>query len=75
MAENQSVPIRVLRRSRVEDRTGVKRSTLYRWRKERAFPRPIPLGAKAVGWIESEVEEWLEDRAAMREAGGASRAR
>jgi IS5 family transposase len=26
---------------------------------ERYFPRPVSLGARAVGWIETEVEEWI----------------
>lgn len=26
------------------------------------FPKPIKLGERASGWIESEVREWIEDR-------------
>jgi hypothetical protein len=25
----------------------------------RRFPRPVSFGARAVGWIETEVEEWI----------------
>ena len=31
------------------------------------FPKPINLGPRAVGWIESEIEEWLIDRIAQRD--------
>ena len=26
------------------------------------FPRPVSLGARAVGWIEAEVDEWIRER-------------
>jgi len=26
------------------------------------FPPQIPLGARAVGWLESEIIEWLQER-------------
>src|SRR4051812_17387177 len=31
------------------------------------FPRPIPIGARAVGWLENEIEEWITKRAASRQ--------
>lgn len=39
---------------------GVSRSTLYLWIANGTFPKQVPLGARAVGWIESEVKEWLD---------------
>ena len=37
-------------------------------RLERAglFPKRVPLGPNRVGWVESEVREWLETRLALR---------
>lgn len=32
------------------------------------FPRPIPLSPKARGWLASEIEQWLEQRKAARDA-------
>lgn len=32
------------------------------------FPRPVPLSTKARGWLASEIEEWLEERKAARDA-------
>jgi prophage regulatory protein len=49
----------ILRRKQVEARTGLARSTLYDRVKSGTFPAPISLGARAVGWVESEVDEWL----------------
>ena len=53
---------RILRRREVEARTGLSRSTLYAQMAEGAFPRPVRLGKRAVGWTESTISEWLESR-------------
>jgi len=33
-----------------------------------SFPKSIPLGGRAVAWLESEVDEWMESRIRQREA-------
>ena len=60
--------MRILRRPDVETQTGLSRSTIYDFMKAGKFPRPVPLGEKAVGWIEAEIEAWIEARVAEREA-------
>lgn len=59
-------PIRFVRLREVMARTGLSRSTIYVWVAEGRFPKPVPLGERSVGWIESELEEWLRDRIAAR---------
>lgn len=60
--ENQNM-LRILRRKQVESRTGLSRSTIYARMTEGSFPRPIDLGGgRAVGWIEAEIEAWLQTR-------------
>ena len=55
-------PARILRFQQVRARTGLSRGTVY-WRlAEGAFPNPVQLGARAVGWVESEVDEWIRQR-------------
>ena len=49
----------ILRRRQVEARTGLSRSTIYQRIKEGTFPAQVSLGAKAVGWIESDINDWL----------------
>lgn len=51
-----------LRRKQVQARTGLSRSTIYQYIKEGAFPKPVPLGLRAVGWLESEVSDWIAER-------------
>jgi len=43
----------------VKERTGLSRSTIYLRISEGRFPKPISLGGRAVGWIEEEINEWL----------------
>ena len=49
----------ILRRKQVEARTGLARSTIYDRVKTGNFPAPVSIGVRAVGWVESEIEEWL----------------
>ena len=50
----------ILRLPTVKARTGLSRSTIYLRISEDRFPRPISLGGRAVGWIEAEIDDWLE---------------
>jgi prophage regulatory protein len=52
----------ILRLPEVKYRTGLSRSTIYLRIKEGSFPTPISLGDRAVGWIESEIQYWLEQQ-------------
>ena len=49
----------ILRLPEVKTRTGLSRSTIYLRVAEGRFPQPISLGARAVGWVDAEVEAWL----------------
>ena len=42
--------------------TGLSRSTIYLRMVHGKFPKKINLGSRAVGWINSEVNEWIEER-------------
>ena len=49
----------ILRQKQVQARTGLSRSTIYLRVSEGRFPKPVSLGARAVGWVDAEVEAWL----------------
>ena len=51
-----------LRRKQVESRTGLSRSTIYQYVKDGVFPKHVPLGPRAVGWLESDVSGWIATR-------------
>lgn len=54
--------IRMMRRREVESITGLGRSAIYEKMAEGTFPKNVPLGLRAVGWVSSEVESWVADR-------------
>ena len=53
---------RFLRLPAVMERTGYGRSTIYEMIGAGKFPAPVHLGPRAVAWLESEVETWMQDR-------------
>jgi len=58
--------MKLIRLQQVMAITGLGRSTIYKYISDGWFPRPVPLGGRSVGWVESEVHEWIfariEDR-------------
>lgn len=60
----------IIRLPQVKQRTGLSRSTIYSLIKAGQFKAPIALGARAVGWLESDISEFIESRIkASRKAG------
>lgn len=56
MVNNTQLPCdRILRRKQVEMETGYSRSTIYLRITQRLWPKPVNLGARAVGWPANEV--------------------
>lgn len=53
---------RLIRLREVEDRVGKKRSSIYQAIKEGTFPAPYPIGLRAVAWLESDIDNWIEGR-------------
>ncbi|WP_373182416.1 helix-turn-helix transcriptional regulator [Halomonas campaniensis] len=60
---------RLLRRPDVLHRCGISNSTLHRLINAGDFPAPIQLSPRAVAWIESEINEWIEQRIEASRAG------
>ena len=54
---------RILRIREVTALTGICRTTVYAWGKRGLFPSRVDLGGGRVGWRESEVRQWIADRA------------
>lgn len=50
----------ILRLPQVKQRTGLSRSTIYARIKAGQFNAPISLGARAVGWLASDVDAFIE---------------
>ncbi|WP_339652174.1 AlpA family phage regulatory protein [Halopseudomonas pelagia] len=62
----QAAGPRVIRLKKLTERLGLSRSTIYDRmnpkspRHDVTFPRPINLGGRAIGWIDSEITDWIE---------------
>lgn len=54
--------MRLIRLKEVMQLTGLARSTVYKFMKEQRFPSTVPLGVRAVAWVEAEVQDWLQAR-------------
>ena len=70
MHQNVHHDLAILRLPQVELRTGLSRSTLYQYMKDGYFPKPVPLGRRAVGWLESDVCDWIASRVRMAGQAG-----
>ena len=56
----------ILRLPTVKAITGLSRSTIYLRMSEGTFPEKISLGSRAVGWLASEIQQWLDERISSR---------
>jgi len=49
--------------------TGLGRSVIYKKIKEGLFPQQIKLTERSSGWVESEINNWIEAKVQERNAG------
>ena len=59
----------IIRLPEVKARTGLSRSTIYLRISRGQFPSPVSLGGRAVGWIETEVQAWIQEQIDATRAG------
>jgi prophage regulatory protein len=59
---SQSDDVEFLRLPQVKAVTGLSKSSLYALMREKSFPAPVRLGARAVAWVRSEVNQWAAER-------------
>lgn len=60
--DGAALSLRLLRRVAVERKTGLSRSSIYRLMAAGDFPLPVRLSTHAKAWVESEVDEWINER-------------
>lgn len=59
---SQVQPVQILRLPQVCKVTGLGRSMIYQLESAHRFPCRVRIGARAVGWVEAEVQTWLVSR-------------
>lgn len=63
----------VIRLAEVARYTGLSRSSIYKLMSEERFPQSVVLGARAVGWLEQDIAQWVKTRAISRGTRDAER--
>ncbi|WIG76970.1 AlpA family transcriptional regulator [Photobacterium damselae] len=58
--------MRLIRLKEVMHICGLGRSSIYKFMEEGRFPKSVSLGDRAVAWVESEVEEWIDHKVTER---------
>lgn len=58
---------RIIRKPELLNMVGASGPTIWRWEKAGTFPKRIRLGGNSVGYLESEVLQWLQERIDERE--------
>jgi prophage regulatory protein len=61
------MPQIIIARKRVLEKVPYSAAHLARLEQAGLFPRRVKLGACRVGWIEAEVNKWVDDRIAKRD--------
>lgn len=59
---------KIMRLPEVKSRTGLSRSSIYLRISKGEFPSSISLGDRAVGWLEADIEQWLDECIAASKA-------
>ncbi len=59
---------KILRLPEVTARTGLSRATIYLKIQNKDFPEPVSLGARAIGWKESDISEWIESLSTTKQS-------
>lgn len=65
MIESKTTP-RIIRKPELLIILGLSDPTVYRMEKAGKFPKRLRLGGNSVGWLQSEVDGWIAERAAAR---------
>lgn len=71
MAKQPNTTDAILRWPEVQARVPISRSHAHALAAQGKFPKPIKLGPRASGWLESEVNAWVAQRVADSRRGGA----
>ncbi|WP_028117811.1 helix-turn-helix transcriptional regulator [Ferrimonas senticii] len=56
----------IIRLSAIKSKVGLSRASIYAQIKAGTFPKQIKIGPRSVGWVESEIDAWLEQQMAKR---------
>lgn len=61
-------PSRLIRMKKVLEMTGLGKTSVYDLLNAGNFPKSVPISERSVAWVEAEVQQWIDDRIAARDA-------
>jgi prophage regulatory protein len=59
--------MKLIRLPEVLERVSLKKTAVYKMMAEDEFPRPVKVGSASL-WVDEEVDDWICDMAACRDA-------
>lgn len=66
LGEASDTQERFMRIQEVSDVCGLSRATIYARMKAKTFPAQIAIGTNSVGWLASDINNWMQARIASR---------
>ncbi|WP_159820274.1 helix-turn-helix transcriptional regulator [Colwellia sp. 20A7] len=57
----------LIRLKEVKQYTGLGRSSIYKFMAEGRFPKSVSLGERAIAWVDTEVEDWVQEKIEQRD--------
>lgn len=64
---HRSYQMRIIRLKEVLAKTSLGKTYIYKLIKIKKFPESIALGERTVGWLESEIDSWIQSRILQRD--------
>jgi prophage regulatory protein len=65
---NEEFKMALIRLAEVKEYTGLGRSSIYKYMSEGNFPKSVLLGERAIAWVDTEIEEWVQEKIEQRDA-------
>ncbi|QUT14570.1 helix-turn-helix transcriptional regulator [Rahnella inusitata] len=59
----------LIRLSEVQRRCGYGKAWIYKLISQNQFPKPIKIGIRSIAFVESEIDEWINQRIAESRKG------
>ncbi|WHZ27563.1 MAG: hypothetical protein OJF51_002360 [Nitrospira sp.] len=70
MPDKALVPSAILRLKDVQRQLALSRSAIYSRLADNDFPEPLQLGPRAIGWLQADIDVWIEGRRRQGHTGG-----
>jgi prophage regulatory protein len=52
----------------VSNQTGISRRSIYNLLSKNQIPKPVQLTSRRVGWVQSEIDAWIEEKIGERDS-------